>query len=195
MDAMSHVAECYAEGLGVPATMKLRSICMPLQPKQAMHRRNSSLAECCWMKWMPHKMNRRHGPGCAERHGKVTPGARLALESLDERIRPASAIHVVGSAIWWQRKAKPRKQWIKYVQQHGRARDAFDLAVMYAQGVGVERNMRQARAQYRRAADMGLADGQYQVGLQKQSVDPQWRPLIGSGGCRTGTCSGTVGLG
>ena len=172
VDAMLYVAECYAEGLGVPrdneAARHLYAVAAQAGHAQAQFELGRMLLdeveapkdESTARSWMRRAARQGH------------PGARLALEALDERIdQPAQSMSSVPPFGGKERRNQDG-QWAKYVQQHGRARDAFDLGVMYAQGVGVERNVRQARAWYRRAADMGLADGQYHVGLQRQSVDP-----------------------
>lgn len=100
------------------------------------------------------------------------PGARLALESLDERQNDAPQTVALQSRRTDKERRNRVENWTAFVQKSGRADDAFDLAVMYAQGIGVDRSSRQARIWYRRAAEKGSPKGQYVMGQLLEASDP-----------------------
>lgn len=106
------------------------------------------------------------------------PGARLALESLDERKSDQIQPTKLHSGLNEVERRNRNDLWPKFVQRQGSPDDAYDLGVMYAQGIGVDKNTRQARLWYRRAAEKGCANGQYAMGQLLEDSDPsqaiQW---------------------
>lgn len=56
---------------------------------------------------------------------------------------------------------------IQRMAEHGDAQAQFNLGVMYAKGEGVAQDLKQAVPWYRKAAEQGMVDAQYSLGLDE----------------------------
>ncbi len=91
--------------------------------------------------------------------GQGHPGAQLALHRLDEDgdgRTNRSAKNRAGN----RDRRDGDARWSKYAS-HGRPEDFFNLGTMYERGLGVEKSTKQARAWYKKAAELGHADAQF----------------------------------
>ncbi|QTN30253.1 sel1 repeat family protein [Rhodoferax sp. AJA081-3] len=168
-DAQLLVAEAYATGLGTEQDTRLalgwyqRAAEQGLAAAQfalgGLHALGSGVARnvAVARQW--------YREAAAQGH----PGAQLALEGMDAagdgrsestgKSRPPARERRTGDA-----------RWIKYAA-HGRSDDFFHLGVMFEQGVAVEKNTKQARAWYKKAAEAGHADAQFALAQGLESAE------------------------
>jgi TPR repeat protein len=160
-EAQLTVAECYAKALGVPRDHALAVAWYQRAAEQGVAAAQFALGQAYAL-----------GSGVAEdlalakqwyrqAAAQGHPGAQLALDRMD----------VVGQGRH-DRSAKNRSgtrerrtadnRWAKYAAQ-GRAEDFYHLGLMYELGSCMEKNARQARGWYRKAAELGHADAQFAV--------------------------------
>lgn len=158
-EAQLVVAECYADGTGVERDNRLALIWYLRAAEQGLAAAQFAVG---------HAYD--SGPGVAEdlklarrwyreAAAQGHPGAQLALDRLDTegdgRVN-RSGIMRVGN----RERRTSDTRWIKYAA-HGRADDFFHLATMFELGVSIEKNHKQARVWYKKAAELGHAGAQF----------------------------------
>ncbi len=164
-EAQFHVGECYAAGVGVDAD---------LWQAKAWYQRAAEQehAPALYVLGRLEEQENLNMDGCAEagkwyrRAARLGhPGAQLVLDRLDEsgHGRQGATHRPSGRE---RRTAEVR--WNQYAA-HGRAEDFYHLGVLYEAGHSVERNLKQARSWYKKAAELGDARAQHALACNFES--------------------------
>lgn len=94
------------------------------------------------------------------------PGAQLALDRLDAAGHGRQgAKHRPGA----RERRTADTRWSQYAA-HGREDDFYHLGLLYETGHSLERNLKQARAWYKKAAELGDARAQYALGRDAEQA-------------------------
>jgi TPR repeat protein len=158
-EAQLAVAECYADAIGVEHNHRLALAWYQRAAEQGVAAAQFALAQ-----------SHEHGSGIAvdlnlarqwyrDAAAQGHPGAQLALDRLDpvgEGRVNRGAKNRFGS----RERRNSDARWTRYAS-HGRADDLFHLGKMFELGINVEKSVKQARAWFRKAAELGLAEAQF----------------------------------
>ncbi len=166
-EAQFNVGECYAAGVGVESDMDEARAwyhCAATQGQAPalyalgrLQERDSSdpngLAEAG--RWYRKAAKLGH------------PGAQVALDRLDTAgYGRHSAKHRTGG----RERRTGESRWTQYAT-HGRVDDFYHLGLLYEAGHSIERNLKQARSWYRKAAELGDAGAQYALACRFEPSD------------------------
>lgn len=158
-DAQLAVAECYADAVGVEQDSRLALAWYQRAAEQGVAAAQFALAR-----------SHEQGSGVAvdltlarqwyrDAAAQGHPGAQLALDRLDAVGDGRVNRGTKGRAGNRERRSSDTR-WTQYAA-HGRPDDLFDLGRMFELGISVEKSVKQARAWYRKAAELGQADAQF----------------------------------
>lgn len=158
-EAQLTVADCYAQALGVEKNNGLALVWYLRAAEQGLPVAQFALGQAY-----------EHGVGVAadmvlagqwyrEAAGHGHPAARLALDRLDAAGHGRANRSAKMRAGTRERRTDDSR-WTKYAA-HGRVDDFFHLGTMFEQGIGVEKSSKQARAWYKKAAEMGHVEAQF----------------------------------
>ena len=158
-EAQLTVADCYAQALGVERNNSLALVWYQRAAEQDLPVAQFALGQAY-----------EHGVGVArdvvlagqwyrEAAGHGHPAARLALDRLDAAGHGRANDSAKVRAGTRERRTDDGR-WTRYAA-HGRVDDFFHLGTMFEQGIGVEKSSKQARAWYKKAAEMGHAEAQF----------------------------------
>ena len=158
-DAQLAVADCYAGAIGVEHDNQLALAWYQRAAEQGVaaaqfalalaHERGSDVAADLDLarQW--------YRDAAAQGH----PGAQLALARLDVLADGRVNRGAKNRAGNRERRSSDAR-WTQYAA-HGRPDDLFHLGMMFELGIGVEKSVKQARAWYKKAAELGQADAQF----------------------------------
>jgi len=170
-EAQVTVAECYASGNGIDADVEQSLYWYQRAAEQGAVPAQYALGQRLeqFDPDSPEHEAARQWYRSAAKAGH--PGAQLALDRLDKagygrdgenaKLRNGSRERRVSDA-----------RWTKYAA-HGRAEDFYHLGLLYEQGISVERNLKQARVWYRKAAELGDANAQHALACSLESSDSE----------------------
>lgn len=99
------------------------------------------------------------------------PGAQLALDRLDTAGYGRDAQSGSQRHAGRERRASDAR-WTKYAA-HGRIEDFYHLGILYERGHSIERNLKQARVWYRKAAELGDARAQFALARSFEQPDSE----------------------
>lgn len=97
------------------------------------------------------------------------PGAQLALDRLDKAGYGRNG-QVTKSRSGGRERRISDSRWIQYAA-HGGTDDFYHLGMLYEQGVSVDRNLKQARVWYRKAAELGHVKAQFSLACSFEQSD------------------------
>jgi len=158
-DAQLAVADCYAGAIGVEQDNRLALAWYQRAAEQGVAAAQFALAQA-----------HEQGSGVAadldlarqwyrEAAAQGHPGAQLALDRLDAEGDGRANRGAKSRAGNRERRINDAR-WTQFAV-HGRPDDLFHLGRMFELGISVEKSVKQARAWYRKAAELGHAGAQY----------------------------------
>jgi len=158
-EAQLTVAEGYLSAVGVPKDTRLALLWYQRAAEQGLPAAQYALAQA-----------HEQGVGVAadvalarqwyrEAAGHGHPGAQLALDRLDAAGQGRMGKSAKSRAGSRERRAVDTR-WAAYAA-HGRPDDIYHLGLMYELGASVEKNAKQAKVWYKKAAELGHAQAQF----------------------------------
>jgi TPR repeat protein len=190
-DAQLTVAECYADAVGVEHDNGLALAWYQRAAEQGVAVAQCALAQA-------HEL----GSGVAadldlarqwyrEAAAHGHPGAQLALDRLD--VVGEGRVHRGAKNRAGNRERRNRDaRWTQYAA-HGRPDDLFHLGMMFELGISVEKSAKQARAWYKKAAELGHAHAQFALAQGFESSEhgqaAQWYRKAAAQGHADAQCS------
>ncbi len=156
-EAQFNVGECYAAGIGVEADMYQARAWYERAAEQGQAPALYALGQL-----QEHDSPDPDGLVDAGRWYRQAakighPGAQVALDRLDAAgYGRHGAKHRTGG----RERRTADSRWTQYAA-HGRVDDFYHLGLLYEAGLSVERNLKQARVWYKKAAELGDARAQY----------------------------------
>ena len=160
-DAQLVVAQCYVDAVGVERDSRLALVWYQRAAEQGVAAAQFVLAQAYELgSGFPVDLTlarQRYRDAAAQGH----PGAQLALDRLDAdgdgRLKDSA-----NSRAGNRERRRSDARWTQYAT-HGRPDDLFHLGRMFELGISVERSAKQARAWYKKAAELGHADAQFEM--------------------------------
>jgi TPR repeat protein len=158
-DAQLLVAECYAGAIGVEQDSHLALTWFQRAAQQGVAAAQFALGQA-------HELGSddvvdlslaRKWYRDAAAHGH--PGAQLALDRMDD-MGDGRVNRSAKSRAGNRERRGSDARWTQYAT-HGRTDDLFNLGMMFERGISVEKSVKQARAWYKKAAELGHADAQF----------------------------------
>jgi TPR repeat protein len=167
-EAQMMVADCYARALGVPRDNAHAVVWYLRAAEQGVAAAQYALGRAYAF-----------GSGIAEDQDLAKrwyreaasgghPAAQLALDRMDSEglgRRGKNSKSRIGT----RERRTLDTRWTRYAVQ-GSAEDYYHLGKMYELGSGVERSLKQARAWYRKAAELGYTDAQFAVAREFEDM-------------------------
>ena len=158
-DAQLAVADCYADALGVEQDNRLALDWYQRAAEQGVAAAQFALAQA-----------HEQGSGVAvdqnlarqwyrDAAAQGHPGAQLTLHRLDAEGDGRANSGAKSRAGNRERRSSDAR-WTQYAV-HGRPDDLFNLGTMFELGISVEKSVKQARAWYKKAAELGQAHAQF----------------------------------
>ncbi|MES2948356.1 MAG: tetratricopeptide repeat protein [Pseudomonadota bacterium] len=158
-EAQLMVADCYANAQGAEHDSRLALVWYQRAAEQGLAAAQFALGQA-------HEL----GSGVAEdvalarqwyreAAGHGHPGAQLALDRMDT-VGDGRTNHGGKSRPGTRERRTSDARWTQYAA-HGRTEDFFHLGLMFELGISVEKNTKQAKAWYKKAAEAGHADAQF----------------------------------
>lgn len=168
-DAQLAVAECYADGIGVEHDFHLALAWYQRAAEQGV-----AAAQCALAKAHEHGLGVSADMDLARqwyREAAVQghPGAQLALDRMDAAGNGRVSRGARNRAGNRERRTNDAR-WTKYAA-HGSPDDLFHLGMMFELGISIEKSAKQARAWYKRAAELGYADAQFALAQSFESAE------------------------
>lgn len=158
-DAQILVADSYAQGVGTEPDDRLALAWYQRAAEQGLasaqfalgqaHERGAGVAEDVPLARRWYREAAAHGH----------PGAQLALDRLDA-MGDGRANRNGKSRPGTRERRTSDTRWTRYAA-HGRTEDLFHLGMMFELGISVEKNAKQAKAWYKKAAEAGHANAQF----------------------------------